>query len=200
MNSNKPFLYYSTFCKHCQGMIQSVSTTALKDHFHYINIDNRYVTNNGVFIQLKEKYTIPLPSCIKRVPSLLFLKDNKVMVGNDIKDYIFEKMREMNQLSIGINGEPSAFAFNGHSCRFVRSDFYSFLDQDSSEMSAKGGGGLRQMYNYARYDLLDKIDTPVDENLESSGKLKSMDLEGLQKQRADELRSSVAPPPSILPR
>ena len=200
MNSSKPFLYYSTFCKHCQGMIQSVSTTALKDHFHYINIDNRYVTNNGVFIQIKDKYTIPLPSCIKRVPSLLFLKENNVMVGDDIKDYIFEKMREMNQMSIGVNGEPSAFAFDGHACQFVRSDLYSFLDQDSKEMSAKGPGGLRQLYNYARYDLLDKIDTPADEGNEHSGKLKSMDLESFQKQRDAELRTDVAPPPSILPR
>ena len=199
MNISKPFLYYSTFCKHCQGMIQSISNTALKTHFHYVNIDNRFVTDNGIFIQLKEKTTIPLPSCIQRVPSLLFLKENKVVVGNDIKDYIFERMREMNQLSTNPNGEPSAFTLNGHSCQYVQSDFYSYLDQDSNEMSAKGTGGLRQMYHYARYDFMNTIDTPSDEGVDL-GKVKTMDLDSLQKQRDADLQRSVAPPPSILPR
>ena len=31
----------------------------------------------------------------------------------------------------------------------IMSDNYSFLDQTSDDLSAKGDGGMRQLYNYA---------------------------------------------------
>jgi hypothetical protein len=34
----------------------------------------------------------------------------------------------------------------------VASDTYSFWDQSSEEMLAKGNGGMRQMYNYSTID------------------------------------------------
>ena len=34
----------------------------------------------------------------------------------------------------------------------VESDTYSFWDQSSEEMLAKGNGGMRQMYNYSTID------------------------------------------------
>ena len=40
------------------------------------------------------------------------------------------------------------------------SDNYSFLDQNSDELSAKGDGGLRQMHAFATYNGNDSIETP----------------------------------------
>lgn len=194
---NKPFLYYSNYCKHCQGMIQSISTTSLKQNIHFINIDNRIKNASGMFIQLNENTVLPFPKCIERVPSLLFLKQNKVLVGNDINDYIFDQLRS-DKINT-TNHEPNPFLFSGHSCRFVHSDNYSFLDQDSTEMSAKGTGGLRQMYNYATYDFMDKIDTPTDDENYTMN-MKNINLEELKKERDKEISSTVQPTPSILPR
>jgi hypothetical protein len=43
--------------------------------------------------------------------------------------------------------EPMAFSF-GSGLGDIVSDQYSFLDQDSEELEAKGNGGMRQMHNY----------------------------------------------------
>jgi hypothetical protein len=56
---------------------------------------------------------------------------------------------EMKQVATNNNGEPAPFSltsdFMGHG---VASDTYSFWDQTSDELLAKGNGGMRQMYNY----------------------------------------------------
>ena len=45
----------------------------------------------------------------------------------------------------------------------VASDSFSFWDQGSDELLAKGNGGTRQMYNYATIDHKTTIETPPDE-------------------------------------
>jgi len=72
----------------------------------------------------------------------------------------------------GFNGEPSAF--NGDPSSFslgydniggfgVASDNFSYWDQGSDELLAKGNGGTRQMYNYATVDHKTTIETPKDD-------------------------------------
>ena len=63
---------------------------------------------------------------------------------------------------LNFNGEPSAFAIDSGFSGIV-SDNYSFLDQNSDELSAKGNGGMRQLYNYATINQSDKIETPPDD-------------------------------------
>ena len=45
----------------------------------------------------------------------------------------------------------------------VASDNFSYWDQGSDELLAKGNGGTRQMYNYATVDYKTTIDTPKDD-------------------------------------
>ena len=46
------------------------------------------------------------------------------------------------------NGEPAAFKIGSGSMTGVASDTFSFLDMTLEDLSAKGGGGLRQMHHY----------------------------------------------------
>ena len=67
----------------------------------------------------------------------------------------------------------------------VASDNYSFLDQSADELSAKGNGGMRQLYNYATIDLVDKIETPPDNY--TPDKVGSVSLEQLQQKRNSDI-------------
>jgi hypothetical protein len=69
----------------------------------------------------------------------------------------------------------------------VASDNYSFLDQSPDELSAKGNGGMRQLYNYATIDLVDKIETPPDTY--SPDKVGSVSMEQLQQKRQSEIQN-----------
>jgi len=64
------------------------------------------------------------------------------------------------------NMEPLAFSLGGGGFGDVVSDHYSFLDQDASELSAEGNGGMRQMHNY------------VDLNTAFSGQVSNAGMEG----------------------
>lgn len=176
--SEKPILYYSNFCKYSQGLVQSISHTCIKDDIYYMNIDNRYTGHdNNIYIQLKEQTVVPLPTCIDSVPSLLL--SDKVLIGNEIQDFIFKKLNERQNV---VYDEPESFHFQSYQHNDIKSDMYSYIDQSSDELAAKGSGGLRQLYNYARYDLIDHIVTPPeDEQYE-----KEISLESLIEQRQKE--------------
>lgn len=188
--AEKPILYYSNYCKYSQGVIDSLAHTQVKDDVHYMNIDNRFVgQNNKIFIR-NNQHVIPLPENIDSVPSLWM--DNTVLIGNEIRNFIFDRMKEHK----GINDEIICYDFTNMTG--VMSDNFSFLDQSAEEMAAKGDGGLRQLYNYATYDFMGKIDTPPDDFVPNkiSG---DVTLDKLIQQRQQEIKS-VIPEPDIMAR
>jgi hypothetical protein len=98
--------------------------------------------------------------------------------------HLSPKENEINQIATNNNGEPAPFSltsdFMGHG---VASDTYSFWDQSSEEMMAKGNGGMRQMYNYSTIDYSNagKIETPPDNY--APDKVGQVSLEQLQQNR-----------------
>ena len=93
----------------------------------------------------------------------LLINDNyRVLFGDEITNYLKPVEEVKTQQATNFNGEPSAFGFNDQGFSGVVSDNYSFLDQTSDEMSAKGSGGLRQMHNYVLLNQNDTIETPPD--------------------------------------
>ena len=68
----------------------------------------------------------------------------------------------------------------------VSSDFYSFLDQSSDELSAKGAGGMRQSHHYASISQQDQIETPPDNyNADTIGEVS---INKLQSQRENDVK------------
>jgi len=154
-------LYYSNYCDHCKSLLQSISRGSAKKDIHFVCIDRRTKRNGAVYVQLENGSELLMPPNIRSVPSLLLLnRGNVVVEGERVNEYVLQKNQAITQQATQFNGEPSAFSLSDFGS--VVSDNYSFLDQSSDELSAKGTGGLRQMHNYVTIDHKDHIETPPD--------------------------------------
>ena len=185
-------LYYSNFCEHSKKLIQSLSKTNVAKEIHFICIDKRIKdTNNKVFIVLENGQKIIMPENINRVPALLLLTQGyDVLYGEAILNHLKPKQQVAVKQATQNNMEPMAFSFGGGGFGDIVSDQYSFLDQGSDELEAKGNGGMRQMHNYVDLNFSDKISTPADEqDYKSANKIsKDLTVEQLQQQRDSELQ------------
>ena len=154
-------LYYSNFCPHSKELLSLLSRSKLKEEVHFLCIDKRVKRDGAIYLQLVNGQEILLPPNIRSVPSLLLLsRGHRVLQGNEISDYLIEKNVKINMQATQNNGEPMAYGMGDFGA--VVSDNYSFLDQSSDEMSAKGEGGMRQIHNYATLNHNDTIETPPD--------------------------------------
>jgi len=163
-------LYYSNYCDHCRNLLSILTKSNLLEKIHFLCIDKRIVKNSKTYIVTENNEEILLPNNISSVPTLLLLKDKfRSVLGTDIleyfKPYIIENNNiENNNKNTFNQEEPSAFILDSfNSSSNITSDNYSFLDQSSDDLSTKGSGGTRQMYNYADINFVEKINTPNDE-------------------------------------
>jgi hypothetical protein len=185
-------IYYSNSCDRCKAVLTALSKSRLQDDIHFLCIDKRVKSGTGVWhILMENGEKVLLPPQVNRVPALLLLnKGHQVLYGEQILQHFQPKNAALNDVATGFNGEPNAFALGRESMGSgfgVASDNYSFLDQSADELSAKGNGGMRQLYNYATIDLVDKIETPPDTY--SPDKVGSVSLEQLQNKRSLEIQN-----------
>ena len=124
---------------------------------------------------------ILLPKDIKSVPSLLIINQNyKIITGEDILKFLNPINEEINNKATNNNGEPETLSFVSNNFG-VMSDSYSYLDQNSEQMSTKGDGGLRQLYNYSQIGSIDTIETPPDNYVPD--KIGEVNMDDLKKTR-----------------
>ena len=173
-------LYYSNYCQHSKELISLLSKSKLKEEVHFICIDRRSKKNGATYIMLENGQELLLPPNVRSVPALLLLnRGHRVLLGEEIKSHLIQKEHKIQQQSTQMNGEPLAFSMGQFGD--ILSDNYSFLDQSSDEMSAKGNGGMRQMHNYVSLHQNDSIETPPD--TWSPDKVKDNSLDKLIAQR-----------------
>jgi hypothetical protein len=190
-------IYYSNNCDRCKSVLSALSKSRVQDDIHFLCIDKRVKAENGsgawhIITETGER--VLLPPQVNRVPALLLLnKGHMVLYGEQILQHFQPKNVALNNEATGFNGEPNSFSLGRESMGGfgVASDNYSFLDQSADELSAKGNGGMRQLYNYATIDIVDKIETPPDTY--SPDKVGSVSLEQLQQKRNAEIQG--VPPP-----
>ena len=108
-----------------------------------------------------------------------------------IINYFKHKISSEKVMATQNNIEPMAFSFTEMGT--CMSDSYSYWDQTSDELSAKGQGGLRQMHSFVTLNHDDKIYTPEDDY--EPDKVGEVDLGKLQAQREKDIK---APPQSSL--
>ena len=157
-------LYYSNFCENSKKLLLQIANSSIKKDIHFICIDNRIKQNNKTYIVLENNCHIILPDTITAVPALMLINNNyRVLYGDQILQH-FKPIENVvtKQTLPNNNDEPSSYSIK-YKIASVVSDNYSFLDQDTDELSAKGHGGMRQMYNYATLDHNDKISTPPED-------------------------------------
>lgn len=190
-------LYYSNFCEPSKKLLQTVTKTQNSNDIHFICIDNRVKDSNGkVFIVLQNGQKIIMPENVTRVPALLLLNQNyKVIYGDDIYKHLKPQTQQQVKQATKNNMEPVTFqdgfgSFGGFGGGIV-SDNFSFLDQDDSELSVKGNGGLRQMHNYVSLNesMNVNMNLPQDDHDYKTDKMKEgeMSVEALQRRRDEEL-------------
>ena len=185
-------IYYSNSCDRCKAVLTALSKSQVSNDIHFLCIDRRVKSSTGaVHILTEGGEKVLLPPQVNRVPALLLLnKGHQVLYGDQILQHFQPKNVALNDQATGFNGEPNAFALGRESMGSgfgVASDNYSFLDQSADELSAKGNGGMRQLYNYATIDLVDKIETPPDTY--SPDKVGSVSMEQLQQKRQSEIQN-----------
>jgi hypothetical protein len=185
-------IYYSTHCDKSKAVLTALSKSQVSNDIHFLCIDRRVKSSTGaVHILTEGGEKVLLPPQVNRVPALLLLnKGHLVLYGDQILQHFQPKNVALNDQATGFNGEPNAFALGRESMGSgfgVASDNYSFLDQSADELSAKGNGGMRQLYNYATIDLVDKIETPPDTY--SPDKVGSVSMEQLQQKRQSEIQN-----------
>ena len=188
-------IYYSTHCDKSKAVLTALSKSQVSNDIHFLCIDKRVKSGTGAWhIVTEGGEKVLLPPQVNRVPALLLLnKGHMVLYGDQILQHFQPKNVALNNEATGFNGEPNAFALGRESMGSgfgVASDNYSFLDQSPDELSAKGNGGMRQLYNYATIDIVDKIETPPDNY--SPDKVGSVSLEKLQQQRNSDIQQPNA--------
>lgn len=175
--------YYSNYCPNCRSYIQTLSQSTVKDDIHFICLDKRSKKPNGAtYVALDNGQEILLPPTITKVPALLLLNEgHRVLFGEEIQTHFKPKQAASQQMAQP-QGEPDAFALGGMGGGFgVASDSFSFLDQTSEDLSAKGDGGMRQHHHYAGIDFSEQIETP--EDTYEPDKIGDVSMDQLQEQR-----------------
>ena len=194
-------LYYSNYCKHCQKLLQTLVKANMSNKISFICIDKRIVdpNTNQTYIVLENSSRVIMPPNLNSVPALLLIKQNyKLLLGDDIIKHYHPEMKALNQKATNNNGEPMAFpliASNGGTN--IVSEQYTMYNMTPDELSAKGRGGNRQMYNYVSAgDDIKFIETPAD-NYRPDKLSNSVTIDTLQQQRMDEVAKIVPKQPFL---
>jgi hypothetical protein len=150
-------LYYSNYCKSSNRVLQLLSKYDMKDNVHFVCIDGRINKKGNMYAILPNGQEMLIPNNITAVPSLIVLnRQYEVISGVDnIMNYFGSNIQRQintatknNTVPISTQSDDGFSAFGGFGSG-IMSDHFSFLDQDTNDLSAKGNGGLRQMHYYA---------------------------------------------------
>jgi len=183
-------LYYSNYCKHSQRVLHFIVKGNLTEKLNFLCIDKREkdVNNNQIYIILEDGKKVIMPPNIQSVPALLLVKHGyRVLLGDDIIQHfqsaanLETKKKMMNQQI-----EPVGTSL-GSNYMNVSSEQYTFYNLTPDELSAKGNGGRRQLYNYvsANEEII-SIQTPPD-TYQADKIDKEITVDKLQQQRMDDI-------------
>ena len=186
-------LYYSNFCEKSKKILHTLAKSNIKEELHFLCIDKRVKSTTGSwYIILQNGEKIIMPPQVNRVPALLLMKQgHQVLYGDQILGHLQPRETAINMAATNNNGEPSPFSLNddcigGYG---VASDSFSYWDQTSDDLSAKGNGGMRQLYNYATIDSNMRIEAPKEDY--TPDKIGSVSLENLQQTRNSEIQINI---------
>ena len=178
-------LYYSKYCKNCDDIIGKLSKTSIQKDIHFVCIDKRVKEGNKTYLLLDGGKKVLLPETVRKVPAILLLYQGyRVLYGKDIMNYYQPKINAETGVATQNNIEPSAYSYTEMGTSM--SDDYSYLDQTSDEMAAKGEGGTRQMHSFVLLNDNQTIETPPEDYIPD--KVRETDLEKLQKQRTLDIK------------
>ena len=184
-------LYYSNYCTHSQKVLQTLVKGNMSDKLSFICIDKRQLDKktNQTYIILENGGKVVLPPNIHSVPSLLLIKDNyRIIQGDEIIKFFHKDIKQQTNIATNFNGEPVSFQLGGTSGGTnVMSEQYTLYNMTPDELSAKGTGGNRQMYNYvSASNNINLIPTP-DDTYKPDKVSNGVTIDSLQQKRMDDI-------------
>ena len=171
-------------------MLHFIVKGNLSDKLNFLCIDKREkdVNNNQTYILLENGKRVVMPPNIQSVPALLLVKHGyRVLLGDDIIQHfqgaanLETKKKMMNQ-----HIEPVGTSLGSG---YVSSEQYTSFHLTPDELSAKGNGGRRQLYNYvsANEEII-SIQTPPD-TYQADKIDQDVTVDKLQQTRMDEIQT-----------
>jgi hypothetical protein len=196
-------LYYSKHCKHSQNILNFFVKNNLTERVSFICVDKRKQDQNTgqMYIILENGTQILLPPNVHSVPSLLLVKQSySVIMGNDIIAKYQSTIQEKKDVATQGQGEPMGVSLSSVVTGTVVSEQYTSYNATPQELSTKGLGGNRQLFNYvpANSDP-PSIATPPD-TYRPDKVSQNVTIDVLQQQRNNEIPNtgiipSFMPPP-----
>ena len=186
-------LYYSNYCKHSQKIVQSLVKMNFKDKLSFLNIDTRKrdPENNQIYIHLETGGKVVMPPNVHSVPAMMLVSDNyRIIYGDDILTHLHPKMKEHGSAKTAFSGEPMGFHLGTSAGGTnIKSEQYTDYNMTPEELSAKGKGNTRKMFNYVsvNQDTI-FIETPPD-NYTPDKVSGDVTLDTLQQTRMDDIGS-----------
>ena len=145
-------LYYSNLCPHSKKVLQFIAKNNIIEKINSICVDNRKrdADNNQLYIILENGKRVVMPPNIHSVPALLQVKRNySVILGDDIIKYFDPLVTTAKEAAIEFTGgEPLGITLGSAANSNITSEKYTYYSMTPDELSAKGTGSTRQMYNY----------------------------------------------------
>lgn len=184
-------LYYSNYCKHSQNIIQTLVKSNLINKISCICIDKRSrdPANGQIYVTLENGGKVIMPPNVHSVPSMILVKQQyRVIMGDDILKHLHPEIKNTMTTRQNIPTEPSGY-FLGNSVggTNIVSEKYTSYSMTPDELSAKGSGSARQLYNYISVkDDMHLINTPP-ETYRPDKVSTDMTIDKLQQKRMDEL-------------
>ena len=141
--------YYSNYCAHSKKVIEFLAKGGFTDSLSCICIDKRTRNpkTNQIIILLEGGQQTIMPPNISSVPALLLVNQKyKLVLGSDIIKHFEPQMKDKLASANFGNGEPLGYSIAAGSN--IVSEQFTYYNMTPEELSAKGIGGRRQMYNY----------------------------------------------------
>lgn len=160
-------LYYSNYCSYSKNILLKLSRSKVKSQLHFLCVDKRIKIDGKIYLILENGDKILMPESITKVPALMLLyRNNELLFGDDIHKH-FDVIIKNNEVKNDYDPrtsktEPESFSLSDVAGS-VKSDFFSFIDMSQDELSAKGDGGTRMLYNYCTLNNNETINTPPDD-------------------------------------
>jgi len=194
-------LYYSNYCKHSQKILNFFVKNNLTDKASFICIDKRKQDPNTgqIYVILENGTQLLLPPNVHSVPSLLLVKQNyNVILGDSIITKYQTTVETNKNTATQGQGEPMGVSLASVITGSVVSEQYTSYSATPQELSSKGQGGSRQLFNYVKANEdPPSIATPPD-TYRPDKVSQNVTVDSLQQIRNDEVPNVIGLP-SFMP-
>lgn len=189
-------LYYSNYCPNSQKVLQYISKNGLIEKLNCICIDKRSRDPNTgqISVQLENGRKILMPPNVHSVPALLLVKKNyNAIFGGEIITHLGPSVKSSMPDSLQINGEPMGITLASSSGGTnIVSEQYTLYGALPEELSAKGNGSSRSMYNYVSANI-DGFSIPTPPDTYRPDKVgQNVTLDSLQQKRDTDIPQQSA--------